>query len=162
MHPLQATLRRGITRPLDELRDELDLLWAPLTAAPPLHGWAAAGVRSRFPAVNVSENDEAIVIEAELPGLGPDEVDVSVHGDELVLRGNRSRGSAEASDDDAAASTAVWHRRERGTGSFERRLSLPVAIDADRVEAELFDGVLQVTCPKAAEAKSRKIAVKAS
>lgn len=166
MHPLQATVRRGFSRPLNDLRDELDRLWAPLTAAPPLHGWGAMPHVGRFPAVNLSEDSDAIVVEAELPGLGPDQVDVSVHGDELVISGSRPAASRpETSDEpkhDSTASQTVWHRRERGTGSFERRLSLPVAVDAERVEAQLVDGVLRVTCPKAAEARPRKIAVKAS
>lgn len=161
MHPLQATLRRGFSRPLNELRDELDRLWAPLTAAPPLHGWGAMPRVGRFPAVNLSDDGEAIVVEAELPGLSPDQLEVSVHGDELVISGSRPEPSAEPKDESTARQT-VWHRRERGTGSFERSLSLPVAVDAERVEAQLVDGVLRVTCPKAAEARRRTIAVNAT
>jgi HSP20 family protein len=56
----------------------------------------------------------------------------------------------------------IWHRRERGTGSFERRIPLPVAVDASRVEARLVDGVLTVTCPKAPEAQPRKIEVRSN
>lgn len=159
MHPYQATLRRGFSRPLDELRQELDRLWAPLTAAPPLHGWAAANRGNRFPAVNVSEDDEAFVVEAEIPGLTADQVDVTVSDDELVICGSRPAPAVHRADGE---SDPVWHRRERGTGSFERRLSLPASVDAQLVEASLINGVLRVTCPKAAEAKPHKVAVKAS
>lgn len=157
MHPLQATLRRGFARPLGELREELDRLWGPLTAAPPLHGWGTVERGRRFPAVNLSEGDDALVLEAELPGLAPEQVDVTVHGDELVIRGSRpERASTDGADD------RTWHRSERGAGSFERRLTLPVSVDPHLVVAHLADGVLRVTCPKAASAKPHKISVRAS
>lgn len=159
MHSFQTTLRRGLSRPLDELREELDRLWAPLTAAPPLHGWGAMARGAVFPAVNVAESDDAIVVEAELPGLASEALELSVTGDELVIGGSRPEPAV---GDGAGEARAVWHRRERGTGSFERRLTLPAAVDADRVEASLIDGVLRITCPKAAEAKPRKITVQAS
>jgi HSP20 family protein len=162
MHPLQATFRRGFSRPLDELRDELDRLWVPLTSAPPLHGWGVMDQGSRFPAVNLSEHGDAFLVEAELPGLGADQVDVSVNGEELVIRGSRPEISVGSDKNDGGSDQMVWHRRERGAGSFERRLSLPAAIDAEHVEARLVDGVLRVTCPKAAEARPRKITVQAS
>ena len=55
----------------------------------------------------------------------------------------------------------TWHRRERGAGGFERRLTLPTAVDAGRVEAKLVDGVLTITCPKAPERQPHKVAVRA-
>jgi len=161
----------GFAHPLDELRDELDRLWTSLTAAPPLHGW---GVRPRgeaFPAVNVSENDDCVTIEAELPGLDAGDVDVSVSGEELVLKGSRPESGGEPPaaghapgqpDGNGSREPAVtWHRRERGTGGFERRLTLPAAVDASRVEAKLVDGVLTITCPKAPERQPHKVAVRA-
>ncbi len=170
------SFRAGCAHPLDELRDELDRLWTTLTAAPPLHGWGTRPSGDAFPAVNVGETDDCIVVEAELPGLDAGDVDVSVHGDELVLKGSR-RGSPQGPAQDSTASpqadaagsgpaadavpTVTWHRRERGTGAFERRLTLPVAVAADRVEARLVDGVLTITCPKAPEMQPRKVAVRA-
>lgn len=159
MHPFQATLRRGFSRPLDELRQELDRLWAPLTAAPPLHGWAAADRGTRFPAINLSEDGDAFVVEAELPGLASEQVEVTVSGDELVISGSRPEPAASEA---GTADELAWHRRERGAGGFERRLALPNGVDAQRVEASLVHGVLRVTCPKAAEARPHKIEVKAS
>jgi HSP20 family protein len=159
------TFRTGFAHPLDELRDELDRLWTTLTAAPPLHGWGVRPRSGEFPAVNVAETPACITIEAEVPGLDVGDVDVSVSGDEIVLKGSRSEAekAAAAGDGDAAAGRAgvTWHRRERGSGGFERRLTLPAAVDADRVEARLVDGVLTITCPKAAELQPRKVAVRA-
>lgn len=167
------TFRTGFAHPLDELRDELDRLWGNLVAAPPLHGWGNGPSAAAFPAVNVRETDEAIVVEAELPGLDAGGVDIAVTGDELVLKGSRPEGSR-PEPEPAQASPAgeqgngsrkpavTWHRRERGTGSFERRITLPLAVDATRVEARLADGVLTVTCPKAPEAQPHKVQVRSA
>lgn len=161
------TFRTGFALPLDELRDELDRFWTTLTAAPPLHGWGLRPTPGVFPAVNISESDDAVTVEAELPGLEASDVEISVSGDELVLKGSRpgvcpapgERGDGEAG---GTKETLTWHRRERGAGAFERRLALPVAIDASRVEARLVDGVLTVTCPKAPEFQPRRIEVRSA
>ena len=178
----------GFAYPLDELRDELDRLWTSLTAAPPLHGWGVRPGSDVFPAVNVSESDDCVTIEAELPGLDANDVDIAVSGEELVLKGARPEPhqttepatskpmTAETGAPDGQGTSGqgtsrqgngerqkavTWHRRERGTGSFERRISLPVAVDASRVEAKLVGGVLTITCPKAAERQPHKVKVRA-
>ena len=159
------TFRPGFALPLDELREELDRFWTTLTAAPPLHGWGVRPGEGIFPAVNVSESDDAVTVEAELPGLDTADIDITVHDDELVLKG--SRPAAEPRGETGAASkpaeeNVTWHRRERGCGAFERRLTLPVAVDASRVEARLVQGVLTVTCPKTAASQPRKVAIRSS
>ena len=156
------TFHAGIAPRLEDLRDEFDRLWTSLTAAPPLHGWPAAPAERLFPAVNVSESDEAIMVEAELPGLDAGDVDISVAGDELVLRGSRTGRPEQPAGNGEKPAAVTWHRRERGSGTFERRIELPVAVDATRVEARLVDGVLTVTCPKAPQAQPRKVAVRSS
>jgi HSP20 family protein len=147
----------------EELRDELDRVWSTVTTAPPLQNWAARQVAA-FPAVNVHETDEAITVEAELPGLDAGDVDISVADDELVLKGSRPECPApEAGEGDGERKpTVTWHRRERGTGAFERRITLPTAVDPGRVEARLVDGVLTVTCPKAPQCQPRKVEVRTS
>lgn len=161
------TFRAGFALPLEELRDEMDRLWTSLTAAPPLHGWGTEQRRGLFPAVNMRDRDDAIVIEAELPGLDVGDIDINVTADEIVLKGRRpeatgtrpeTAGNGEAAEE--AATKVTWLRRERGTGAFERRLSLPVAIDASQVEARLIDGVLTVICPKAPESQPHKVTVR--
>jgi len=155
------TFRAGFALPLDELREEFDRFWSTLTAAPPLHGW---GVRpeAAFPAVNVRESADAVVVEAELPGLDSSDVEISVTGDELVLKGARRGGEAAEPTEPSDGEKVTWHRRERGTGSFERRIPLPVAVDAARVDARLIDGVLTVTCPKAPECQPRRVEVRSA
>jgi HSP20 family protein len=168
MESAMQTFRTGFAHPLDELRDELDRLWGNLVAAPPLHGWGSGPSAAAFPAVNVRETDEAIVVEAELPGLDAGGVDIAVTGDELTLKGSRPEPEAAqptptGEQGNGSRKPAVtWHRRERGTGGFERRITLPVAVDATRVEARLADGVLTVTCPKAPEAQPHKVQVRSA
>lgn len=158
------TFRQGFALPFDELRDELDRFWTTLTAAPPLHGWGVRPAEGVFPAVNVREDDAAVIVEAELPGLDAADIDITVAGDELVLKGSRPETCpvppAEDDGDGSKKERVTWHRRERGTGAFERRIPLPVAVDAGRVEARLVDGVVTVTCPKAAECQPRKVEVR--
>lgn len=165
--------RTGFAHPLDELRDELDRLWGNLVAAPPLHGWGSGPSAAAFPAVNIRETDDAVIVEAELPGLEAGSVDIAVTGDELVLKGSRPQPEGAHPQPQGAhpqpqggngerKPAVTWHRRERGTGGFERRLTLPVAVDAAKVEARLADGVLTVTCPKAPEAQPHKVRVRSA
>jgi len=153
------TFRAGFALPLDELRDELDRFWTTLTAAPPLHGWGAGRSASLFPAVNMRETDDAVTVEAELPGLDTSDVEISVAGEELTLKG--ARPAAAEDPGNGRQKPVTWHRRERGSGGFERRLALPVAVDAARVEARLVDGVLTVRCTKAPQCQPHKIEVRA-
>jgi HSP20 family protein len=107
------------------------------------------GVRA-FPAVNVWEAENELFAEAELPGVRSEDVEVTVVGDELTIKGRRTAPES---------GEAVFHRRERGTGEFTRTLRLPIEIDSARVAAKLENGVLSVTLPKAEAAKPRKIEV---
>jgi HSP20 family protein len=106
-----------------------------------------------FPALNVWERDEKLFVEAELPGLTLDDIDLTVTGRELTLKGRRK-----AAGDEKIA----FHRRERGTGEFSRFVTLPFDVEADAVEALLRDGVLTIVLPKAERSRTRKIEVKTS
>jgi len=103
-----------------------------------------------YPALNTWEDPDAAYLEAELPGLTIDDVEVYVLGTELTISGERK---IEQPQD------ASWHRRERSHGKFQRTLSLPWPIDADRVEAKLSDGVFWIRLPKAETAKPKKVKV---
>ncbi|MGI9177620.1 MAG: Hsp20/alpha crystallin family protein [Pirellulales bacterium] len=182
------TVRQGFAFPFEELRDEIDRVWTTLSGSPspfgstltdsiqrssgPRFDWptrAAGG--AGYPAVNIAEQDDAVTIEAELPGLGEADVEISVTGDELLLKGMRpdvcpmtstSVASKGGNGEKGGGERVTWHRRERSTGGFERRIVLPVAVDATRVEARLVDGVLTITCPKAAESKPHKVQVRSA
>ncbi|NDC64800.1 MAG: Hsp20/alpha crystallin family protein, partial [Planctomycetia bacterium] len=154
----------GFVQPLEDIRDDFDRLWTTLAEPRPLQerSFRRAAAAGLAVPVNVSESDDAVVIEAELPGLAAGDVDISVSGDELVLKGTRPAPHGAASAGDGEPAGITWHRRERGTGAFERRITLPVAVDADRVEGRLVDGVLTVTCPKAPECQPRKVTVRSA
>jgi HSP20 family protein len=104
------------------------------------------------PALNVWEDAEAFYVEAEVPGLREEHLQVSVtHKTQLLIQGE---GQLEE------PAEGRWHRRERGQGRFQRLLELPAAVDADKVEAKLENGLLYLTLPKAEEARPRRIAVR--
>jgi HSP20 family protein len=103
-----------------------------------------------FPALNVWEDGDALYAEAEVPGVKTEDIDISVVGADLTIRGHRESGEREG---------MAYHRQERGVGEFNRVLRLPVEVDANQVEASLRDGVLLVKLPKAESARPKKIKV---
>lgn len=131
----------------DRLHGEFDRL---------LEGWGVDLTRGQvpsFPPVNVWEDANAFYLEAELPGMTREQLQIAVtQKNVLTLQGERAVEEPEK---------GRWHRRERGFGKFQRVLKLPLPVDAERVEAKLENGVLLLTLPKAEEAKPRKIVVKA-
>ena len=105
-------------------------------------------------ALDVRETPEAFVVRASTPGVKPEDVHISLLGDVLTIRGEHSEEREEKGDGDR------WLMRERQSGSFSRSVRLPGGVVADRADASFADGVLTVTSPKAAESKSRTIAIK--
>jgi HSP20 family protein len=110
------------------------------------------GLSFSYPAVNIWESDNAVFAEAELPGLSQDQIEVYVtEGNQLTIQGERK---------EVERPSDTWHRRERGFGKFNRTLTLPAEVDADKVEARLEHGILYITLPKNETARPRKVAVK--
>ena len=134
-------------RPMQQLRREMDRLLSrfPWEGLP--DGFALPTVQ---PAVNLWETPEAVHLELELPGVKTSELDISVIGQSVVLKGRWP---------ELAAEKATYHRRERASGEFTKVMSLPTDVDPDRVEARLEGGVLAITLPKAEAVKPKKIAV---
>lgn len=136
-------------RQLSSLRDEIDRLFesplSTLTEAtqPFLNGWS--------PAVDVSQDKDNITLRAELPGMKKEEIDISLHDGVLTLSGERK---AEQTHEEADAC-----RSERFLGRFQRTLTLPSLVDADKAKASYKDGILTVVLPKAEEAKPKQIEV---
>lgn len=106
-----------------------------------------------FPAVNVTHDADRFYLRAELPGMRVEDLDLSVDGNKITLRGRR---------DIPAEGEVSFHRRERAAGTFARTVGLPADIDADAVDATYRNGILTVVAPKAPEAKPRQIAVNAT
>jgi HSP20 family protein len=107
--------------------------------------------RGRMPAVDVFEKDDKFVVKAEFPGVKEEDIDVSVVGDTLNIKGEKKTESEVKEED--------YYRSERTYGSFYRSIPLPSTVDADKIEASFEDGVLEVTLPKSAEIKPKKIVV---
>jgi HSP20 family protein len=131
-----------------DLRTEMDRLldtFASRDTGGFLHRTAA------YPALNVWDAGEALCVEAEVPGVAQDDLEIFAQGNECPNTAHR--GPAEAPD-------RTFHRQERGAGEFSRVVTLPVEVDSDQVQATLKDGVLSLRLPKAESAKPRKIAVK--
>lgn len=107
---------------------------------------------SWVPSVDVRETKDALELTAELPGLEPKDVEVSVENGVLTLKGSRSF--------EKATDGETYHRVERAYGSFERSFNLPTNVDAEKVSAVYRHGVLHLTLPKREEAKPKSIAIK--
>ena len=105
-----------------------------------------------YPPVNLWEDDDRLYLEAELPGMDMNDLEIYVNGGNLLtIKGERKAPEG---------GQGTWHRRERGYGTFSRTVELPGLVDADKVSAEFQHGVLTVTLPKAPEAKPRRIEVR--
>jgi HSP20 family protein len=106
-----------------------------------------------YPAINLSEDDDNLYVEAEIPGMELGAFELFVNDDnQLTLQGERKRlGSDEG----------TRHREERGFGRFSRMITLPAPVDGEATSADYVAGVLRITLPKKPEAKPRRIAVKA-
>jgi len=120
---------------VNELFGRANDSWAPGT--PPLHAWAG---------------DDGIMVRAEVPGLDPGAIEISVHGDVLTLSGART------ADEPAEGARAL--RRERGHGGFERSIRLPFAVEGEEVRADAKDGLLWIRLPRARRERSRRIEVR--
>lgn len=104
-----------------------------------------------YPHVNVAESGESLIVNAELPGVNSESLDISVKGDQLQIKGSR------AEDKDKAGHR--YHLRERKSGDFSRTLRLPYRVNAEKVEAVFKNGILEITLPRADEDRPRKIAI---
>ena len=107
-----------------------------------------------YPLVNISEDSDHIFVRAELPGVNPEDLDITIKDQHLVLRGERKIPTEEKK--------VNYHRRERESGFFRRVLRLPAQVDPSKVEAACQDGILTITLAKPEEVKPRQIKVKSA
>jgi HSP20 family protein len=133
-------------------------MFEPMRAVADRLGWMdqlldryLGGAAAEIPALNVWEDEDKFIAEAELPGLRNEDIEISVMGGTLTLKGERKA---------AAPAGGVWHRRERVFGPFVRVVELGRPVDPEGVVASFQHGVLTVTLPKAAAAKPRRIEVR--
>jgi HSP20 family protein len=120
-------------------------------------GRVAGNARSawgEFPAVNIWSGTDTALLTAELPGIDPAKIEVTVENDTVTIRGERVA--------DPASKDQTYLRQERGTGAFVRSFAMPFRVDAAKVSAHYQKGILQVTVPRAEEDKPKQIKVKAA
>ncbi len=105
-----------------------------------------------YPLVNISEDPDQVYVRAELPGIDPQELEITIHDGNLILRGQRKIPGEEKE--------VSYHRREREAGFFRRVIALPRPVDPNKVEAGYKDGILTIKLGKPEEIKPRAIPVK--
>lgn len=127
---------------LDRIMDRAVMDWTP-----------DGGLYEGIIPVDVYQTDDDVVIKATAPGIKPDELDISVTSDSVTLRVEISEEHEEEG--------RHYHLRERRYGSFARSVALPIAVNADKAQAEFENGILTLTLPKVEEVKPKSIKVKA-
>ena len=137
-------------RDLVSLREAMDRLFEE-SFVRPRAGWLAPfGVEGL--AVDMYETDEAVVVKSSVPGVKAEDIDITITGDTLTIKGETKA--------EEKVEKANYVRQERRYGAFSRSLSMPTSIVAEKAKAEFEDGVLTLTLPKAEEVKPKSIKVK--
>jgi HSP20 family protein len=156
----RSLTRREEDHPFLSLRREMDTLFDEFFKGFEMEPWGrlwGEGNGTNFsPRVNVSESEKEIQVTAELPGIDPKDVDVSLARDVLTIRGEKQEEKKEEKDN--------YYHVERSFGSFSRSIPLPAGlVNADQIDANFKNGVLTITLPKREEAQAttKRIAVKA-
>ena len=124
--------------------------WRPSLEAMPWRAfWPSDGERNWTPALDIMEKDDRFVVKAELPGMNEEDIDVSVTGDTLTIKGEKK--AEEIVDGEN------YYHMERTFGSFMRSISLPSNVNSDKIEARYENGVLEIILPKTVELKPKKV-----
>ena len=105
-----------------------------------------------WPAIDVAEKEDAVLVRAEVPGMKPEEIDISVYGNTLTISGEKKEAKEDQGDG--------FYHVESSYGSFRREVALPTDVDEGKIEAVCKDGVLSITLPKAEKNKAVKVQVK--
>ena len=140
---------------LRRLRDEMDLLFDSFFGSPRSSEWGFPETAGGWaPEIEVIESDKEFVVRAEVPGLDPKDIEVSVTGNRLTLSGEKKEETEEKK--------SGYYRSERRFGSFHRSIELPAGTKPDAISAEYDKGVLTLKIGKAEEAKAQRIPVKSA
>jgi len=137
-------------RDLVSLRDAMDRLFAESFVRP---GAAFPLLGAEGPAVDMYQTKDDIVVKAAIPGIKPEDIDISVTGDTLIIKGELKQ--------EEKIEEANYLRQERTYGQFQREFSLPTQVNADKAKADFEHGVLTLRLPKAEAVKPKSITVKA-
>jgi len=142
--------RRGVSRELVTFRDRINRLFEEFfERGSDIMPWTREG--EWVPALDVSESEDTVVVRAEIPGVAPGDIDVSVSENVLTIKGEKKEEKKEEKKD--------YHRIERSYGSFSRSITLPSVVDTGKVQASYDKGVLEITLAKKVEAKAKTIKI---
>lgn len=145
--------RHSMFKEMETLQREMERTLNGLGIANSLEATFLPGIGTRrYPKINIHESAEAYHLEALLPGVKGEEIEMSFEDGSLSLSGERKEA--------VGGKGKTWHRRERGGGKFLRTIELPGEIDTEKISAEYKNGVLRVLLPKVEKAKLRVIPVK--
>lgn len=131
------------------LRREMDTFFDRFFKEMPWMGWEG---EEWLPSINVSETDADIKVKAELPGLEAKDIEISVSGDILTLKGEKKEEKEEKEE--------KYYYKEQYAGTFQRSLRLPAEVQSDKVDAKFKNGVLNIVLPKAEGTETKKIKIK--
>lgn len=147
-------LRRNFGQSINDLQEEMNRLFEHFSRGADVYltDWSKTGVAA--PAVNIIENGDSFRVEAALPGMAPEAVEVSVSGNFLTLKGEKKEEKTEEEEN--------YIRCESSFGSFHRQIALPETANCDKAEASFKNGILTIRVPKKAEAvqPAKKLQIK--
>ncbi|UKL14389.1 Hsp20/alpha crystallin family protein [Dissulfurimicrobium hydrothermale] len=135
-------------RELSNLRREMDKVWEDFFGG----GELVSTEGTWIPSIDLSETKDNLIIKAEVPGMDAKDIDISIAGDMLTIKGEKQRKTEEKDEN--------YHRVETRYGSFSRMIRLPVSIDAEKATATYEKGVLKLVLPKKEEVKPKQIEIK--
>ena len=139
--------------PLAALRSEVDRLFDSFVREPfGALDWPFGSERRWAPVIDIAENDEEVTIQAELPGIEPDNLEVNISGNQLVLSGEKKESREKSGKD--------FYHSERRFGAFRRSIPLPDVVDPEKVNAEYVNGVLTIHLKKSPAGAAKRIEVK--
>jgi len=144
-----AIVRWDPFKELNQLRNQMDRIFEDLAGRGEEAEW---GKTSWYPAVDIFEMDNEIVLKADLPGVDQKDLEIKVEDDTLILQGEKKIEQKEEKEN--------FLRAERIYGAFKRSFSLPQTVDKEKIKASLKNGVLTVLLPKKAEVKAKEISIK--
>jgi len=134
---------------LSSLRREMDRLWENFFGERPLPRiWE----REWAPSLDVSETKDNFVVKAEVPGIDAKDIDISLTGDVLTIKGEKRQEKEEKEED--------YHLVESSYGSFSRSVRLPAEVESNKIKASYKNGILNITLPKSEKVKAKEVKIK--
>ncbi len=142
----------GPLRQIDRVRREMNRLWEDFFTETPARKGEVSEFRTRFPEFDLSETADEFILRAEIPGMTPNDLDISFVKNTVRIKGEKKQHVEEKDE--------TYHVVGRSYGTFYRSIPLPAEVDGDKVSASYKDGILTLVLPKSEEARGKRIEVK--